>query len=104
MYAEELEALDPLPCGPVNVDRGLLSLLSHVGHYQLLRFVDVEGEVFFLAPLCQGPHLLVIVLSLFEIRSTTVVSSANLMIELEACVATQSWVNSEYRRGLSTYH
>jgi hypothetical protein len=30
------------------------------------------------------------------------VSSANLMIELEACVATQSWLNREYRRGLST--
>jgi hypothetical protein len=24
------------------------------------------------------------------------------MIELEACMATQSWVNREYRRGLST--
>ena len=26
------------------------------------------------------------------------------MIELEACVATQSWVNREYKRGLSTQH
>ena len=25
------------------------------------------------------------------------------MIELEACMATQSWVNREYRRGLSTW-
>ena len=25
------------------------------------------------------------------------------MIELEACGATQSWVNREYRKGLSTY-
>ena len=25
------------------------------------------------------------------------------MIELEACVATESWVNREYRRGLSTH-
>ena len=25
------------------------------------------------------------------------------MIELEACVATQSWVNREYRRGLRTH-
>ena len=25
------------------------------------------------------------------------------MIELEACVATQSWVNKEYRRGLRTH-
>ena len=29
-------------------------------------------------------------------------SSANLMIELEACLATQSWVNRECRRGLRT--
>jgi hypothetical protein len=26
------------------------------------------------------------------------------MIELEACMATQSWVNREYRRGLSMHH
>jgi hypothetical protein len=25
------------------------------------------------------------------------------MIELEACMATQSWVNREYRRGLRTH-
>ena len=37
------------------------------------------------------------------IKLTTVVSSANLMIELEACTATQSWVNREYRRGLSMH-
>ena len=36
------------------------------------------------------------------IKPTTVVSSANL-IELEACMATQSWVNREYRRGLRTH-
>ena len=34
------------------------------------------------------------------IKHTTVVSSANLMIELEACMAMQSWVNRAYRRGL----
>ena len=32
----------------------------------------------------------------------TVVSSANLIIVFELCGATQSCVNSEYRRGLST--
>jgi hypothetical protein len=26
-----------------------------------------------------------------------------MMIEFEACVVTQSWVNREYRRGLSTH-
>ena len=34
------------------------------------------------------------------IRPTTVVSYANLRIELDACVAMQSWVNRAYRRGL----
>ena len=29
--------------------------------------------------------------------------SANLMIELEACLSTQSWVNREYWRGLRTH-
>jgi hypothetical protein len=33
---------------------------------------------------------------------TTVVSSANLVIETEACMTTQSWVNREYR-GLSMH-
>jgi hypothetical protein len=32
------------------------------------------------------------------------VLSANLMIELDACVATQSWVNREYNGGLTTHH
>ena len=45
---------------------------------------------------------LLAVSSLLVIRPTTIVSSANL-IELEACVATQSWVNREYRRGLSMH-
>ena len=38
-----------------------------------------------------------------SVHVTTVVSSANLMIELEACVATQWWGNREYRRGLRTH-
>jgi hypothetical protein len=29
--------------------------------------------------------------------------SANLIIDLEACMATLSWVNRDYRRGLSTH-
>ena len=37
------------------------------------------------------------------IRPTTVVSAANLMIKGEVCMATQSWVKREYRRGLSTH-
>ena len=30
-------------------------------------------------------------------------SSANVMMVLELCLAMQSWVNREYRRGLSTH-
>ena len=37
------------------------------------------------------------------IRPSTVLSSANLMMVLESCVAMQSWVNREYRRGLSMH-
>ena len=37
------------------------------------------------------------------IRPSTVVSSANLMMVLELCRAKQSWVNREYRRGLSKH-
>jgi hypothetical protein len=69
---------------------GALSLPSPVVHDQLLCFVDVEGEVTFLAPLYQGSHLLSAGrLYLLVIRPNTVVSSANL-IELEKCVGTQS--------------
>ncbi|KAK6302017.1 hypothetical protein J4Q44_G00280700 [Coregonus suidteri] len=41
--------------------------------------------------------------SLSVIRPTTVVSSPNLMMVLESCAATQSWMNREYTTGLSTH-
>jgi hypothetical protein len=47
-------------------------------------------EVIFQCPLCQGAHLVPVLLLLLVIRPTTVVSSANLMIELESFVSTQS--------------
>jgi hypothetical protein len=37
------------------------------------------------------------------IRLNTVVLSANLMMAMESCAATQSWVNREYRRRLSMH-
>ena len=55
VHADQLEAFDPLLCGPIDVDGGVLSLRSPVVHDQLLRFVDFEGELIFLAP---GIHLL----------------------------------------------
>jgi hypothetical protein len=97
VHTEELDFFSPSTWG-------VFSLLFPDVHDQLLCFVDVEGEVIFLTPLHQGPHLIPVgclVILLLAIRPTTVVSSSNLMIELEACVATQSWVNREYRRGLS---
>jgi hypothetical protein len=84
-YTEDLEALHLLHCGPVDVDRGVLPLLSPEVHNQL--FVDVKERL----------------LSLLVIRPFTVVLSALkswcLVIELEVCLATQSWVNRDYRRG-----
>ena len=55
--AEELKAFYLLHHGPIDVEGGVLSLLFPEVHNQLLRFVDVEGEVIFLVPLRQGPHL-----------------------------------------------
>ena len=58
VYTKELEAFHLLHCGPINVDGGVLPLMFPEVYDQFLCFVDVEGEVIFLAPLCQGPHLL----------------------------------------------
>ena len=70
MYDEELEAFHLLHCGPVDVNRGVILL----------------------SPLRQGPHLLPVGgLVIVGNQSYYRVSSANLMLELEACGATQSW-------------
>ena len=58
VYTEELEAFHLLHCVPVDVDGGVLTLLSPEVHDQLLHFVDIVGEGIFLAPILQGPHLL----------------------------------------------
>jgi hypothetical protein len=58
VHSEILEAFRPLHCGSINLDGGVLPLPSPEVHDQLLLFVDIEGEVIFLAPLRQGPHLL----------------------------------------------
>jgi hypothetical protein len=52
-----------------------------------------------LAPHCQFSDLLPIGCLIV----VGVVSSENLMMVLELCLATQSWVNSKYRRGLGTH-
>ncbi len=56
-----------------------------------------------LTPFSQGTHLLSVGrLSLSVIRPITVLSSANLTMTLELCVAVQSCVYREYRSGLRT--
>ena len=44
VHAKELEAFDPLHCGPVDVDGDVLSLLSPLIHNQLLCFIDNESH------------------------------------------------------------
>jgi hypothetical protein len=48
VYAEELEALHLLQCGPIDVDRGVLPLLFPEVHNHLFSFVDVECAVTFM--------------------------------------------------------
>ena len=74
---------------PVDVDRGVLPLLFPEVHNHLLCFVDVECEVIFLTPPSEGPHLLPVGRLVVVGKHTSAVSSANLMIELEACMAMQ---------------
>ena len=52
VYTEDLEAFHLLHCVPVDVDGGVLPLLSPEVHDQLLCFV--EGKVIFLAPFRQA--------------------------------------------------
>ena len=87
---------NPLHYSPVDVNGGLLDPPFSLVHDQLLYLADVEGGVVVLAPHCQVSDLL-------PIGCLTDVSSTNLMMVLESCLAMQSWVNRKYRRGLSTH-
>ncbi len=90
-------AVDPLHWSPVDGDVGVLTGPSPDIHHQLLGITDV------VAPVSQGVHLFSVSQFIITvIRPTTVLSSANLTMTLELCVATQSCVYSEYRRGLRT--
>ena len=62
----------------------------------LLGLAGIEGEVVVLAPYCQVSMSLVF-------RPTTIVSSANVMMVLELCVAMPSWVNRQCRRRLRAH-
>ena len=100
METEELEALDPLHYSPVDENGGVFGPLFPVVHDQLLGLADVEEEVAVLVPHYQVSDLLAIGC---VIRPTAVMSSANLMMVVEACLPVQSWVKREYRGGLSTH-
>ena len=83
VYAKELETFHLLHCDPVDVDGGMLPLLSPEVQDQLLHFVDIEGEIISWHPCARAlTSSLEASSSLLVIRPTSVVSSANLMIEL----------------------
>jgi hypothetical protein len=79
------------------MDRGMLLLLFPEDQDPLLCFV----EVIFLAPHFQDPYLLLVVYLVIDGSQGYYCRLQT--DELEACKATQSWVNREYRRGLSTH-
>ena len=58
MDAEELEALNPLHCGPVDVDGVVYPPMFPVVHDQLLGLADDEGEIVVLTPHCHISDLL----------------------------------------------
>ena len=98
MDTKELETLNPLYYSPVNVNRGLFGPPFPVVHDQPLCLAHVQEEVVVLAPHCQFSDLLTIGYLIVVGDQATVVSSANLMMVLKSCLATQSCVSREYRR------
>ena len=101
MDTKELEALNLLHYSPVDENGGVLGPPFPVVYNHLLSLGYVEGEVVILAPPGQVSDFLPI--GCLVIVSDTVVSSANVMMVLESCLAMQSWVNREHRRELSTH-
>ena len=97
MDTKELEALDPLH---FDVNGGVFGPPFPVVHDQILCLAHIEGEVVVLAPHCQVSDLPIG--RLIVVGDQAVVSSANLMRVLVSCLATQSWVNKEYSKGLSS--
>ena len=87
MDTKELEALNLLHYRPLDENGGVLGPPFPVVHNHLLCLDHVEGEVRTLAPHSQVSDLLP---SLSVNRPTTVVSSANLMLVLESCLAMHS--------------
>ena len=91
MDTKELEALNLLHCSPIDENGDVLGPLFPGVHKHLLCLDQVQGEVIVLAPPSQVSDLLPIgCLVVVGDQATTVVSSANLMMVLESCLAVQS--------------
>ena len=90
MDTKDLETLDPLHYSPVDVNGGLFGSPFPVVHDQRLCLAHIEGAVVVLAPNCQESDLLPIGCLVVAGDQATVVSSANLMMVLESCLAAQS--------------
>jgi hypothetical protein len=94
VVTKELEALDLLHYRPIDVNGGWSGPPFPVVHDQLLSLAHIEGEVVVLAPHCQFSDLLpigcLIVVGVSKLNGVGV-------------VFVWSWVNREYRRGLSTH-
>ena len=84
-----VEVLDGRNLGPVNENVGVLGPIFPVVHDLLLCLDHLEGEVVVLAPHGQVSALLPIG-CLVVVVDQAVVSSANLMMVLESCLAMQS--------------
>ena len=89
MDAKELEALNLLHYSPVDENGGVLGPPFPVVHNHLICLDHIEGEAAVLAPHGQVSDLLLID-RLIVVGDQAVVSSANLMMVLESCLAVQS--------------
>ena len=87
MDTKELETLDPLHYSPIDINGGLFGPPFPIVHDHLLCLAHIERK----APHCQGSDLL-------PVGRLIVVGDqanhVNLMMVLESCLATQSWVNT----------
>ncbi|KAK3516059.1 hypothetical protein QTP70_004014 [Hemibagrus guttatus] len=84
---EEFGALDDLNVGPVDVQWRMVTLCSPEVNNHLFCFLHVQRQVVGFTP---GTSSLYADLSFLLMRPTAVMSSANLMMWLELCIAAQS--------------
>ena len=89
---KELEALNLLHYSPIDENGGVLGPPFPVVHNHLLCLDPIEEEVVVLAPHGQVSDLLPIgyLIVVVDQAYDTVVSSANIMMVLESCLAVQS--------------